>query len=111
MCHVPHHAKVDPSDCTGCHTRVGGDSLTPPAIRQRLQHLAPFDTTRAMKRVSLAPPRDSPRMGKGDVRVDYLPPYRPAALPPDSFPHDRLGKPLAWSAAEGLPASCVGRLQ
>jgi len=48
-CHAPHSAKVDPSDCTGCHeavrARPGGRRLSPPL---------PFDTTKALQQ-SLAP--------------------------------------------------------
>ncbi len=47
LCHEPHHAKVDPSDCAGCHAAVkarrAGKRLNPPL---------PFDTTKALRRVS-----------------------------------------------------------
>jgi hypothetical protein len=82
LCHEPHHAKVDASDCAGCHAAVkerkAGKGLNPPL---------PFDTAAALRRVSLnlpvrhgpffddPPPGDPPRGG---------PP--PAA---DSFPHAR----------------------
>src|SRR5690349_23204458 len=41
-CHVPHAARVDASDCTGCHAQVRkrGGGLRPPM---------PFDTTRALR--------------------------------------------------------------
>jgi len=86
LCHEPHHAKVDPSDCAGCHARVRAKraDLTPPL---------PFDTTKALKgakSVSLAPPGERPPdrpKGKGDARVDFSPAALPAA--PDTFPHDR----------------------
>jgi hypothetical protein len=44
LCHEPHHAKVDPSDCAGCHAAVkqrrGGKGLNPPL---------PFDTAKALR--------------------------------------------------------------
>jgi hypothetical protein len=99
LCHQPHSAKVDPSDCAGCHTavrarraQVGGRRLTPPI---------PFDTTKALRKVSAAPPPVpfGPRKGKGDGPVlgDDPPPLPPEAVPraafvasaPDSFPHNR----------------------
>ena len=47
LCHEPHHAKVDASDCADCHTAVkqrrGGKGLHPPM---------PFDTAKALRRVS-----------------------------------------------------------
>ena len=50
-CHQPHAARVDASDCEGCHEEVrkrGGRNFTPPV---------PFDTTRALQRTH----RDLPR--------------------------------------------------
>ena len=46
-CHVPHQARVDASDCTGCHAnaRSGGNPRPP----------LPFDTTKALRRTSAAP--------------------------------------------------------
>jgi len=83
LCHEPHHAKVDASDCAGCHAAVkerrAGKRLSPPL---------PFDTTQALRRVSWngpaahthGPSADEPSPGggpgEGDVTVD-------------SFPHDR----------------------
>jgi hypothetical protein len=40
-CHVPHSAKVDASDCAGCHLTV--------RERSRLRPPLPFDTTRALR--------------------------------------------------------------
>ncbi len=99
LCHLPHSAKVDPSDCAGCHAAVrerraqlGQRRLTPPL---------PFDTTKALHKVSAAPlpPPLSvpfgPQKGKGDGPFFDDP---PPALPPggglvaaesDTFPHDR----------------------
>ena len=79
LCHVPHHAKVDASDCAGCHAaakqRRHGQGLNPPL---------PFDTTEALKRVSQSrgngpffghpPPGGDPGGGEGTA---------------DSFPHVR----------------------
>jgi hypothetical protein len=107
LCHVPHDARVDASDCAGCHAAVkqrrGGHGLNPPL---------PFDTTAALKRVSrldggpgdvLA--RGSPSPGRGGPSALDDPPWPAALHPPaapappppvvraaaaaDTFPHDR----------------------
>jgi hypothetical protein len=50
MCHAPHRAKVDPSDCQGCHANVRARTpLRPPVA---------FDTAAALRRSRL-PPRDT----------------------------------------------------
>jgi hypothetical protein len=86
LCHEPHHAKVDPSDCAGCHAAVrerrGGQHLTPPL---------PFDTTKALQRVSWAPANHFPR-GHGPFFDDPPSGGDPdggdrAAV--DTFPHAR----------------------
>jgi len=84
LCHQPHQAKVDASDCAGCHAAVkqrrAGRRLSPPL---------PFDTTKALRRISLRPPK-----GKGDGPFFDDPP--PGEAPRggtlaavDTFPHDR----------------------
>ncbi len=83
-CHLPHQARVDASDCAGCHA----------AVRQRAGRLTPplpFDTTAAKRRVSLAPPpRFAPVKGKGDAPfVDDPPALVAPRAPPDTFPHNR----------------------
>jgi len=91
LCHEPHHAKVDASDCAGCHAAVkerkGGKGLNPPL---------PFDTTAALRRVSITPSvtPPEPMHGKGDGPFFDDPP--PGASPrggpslsADSFPHAR----------------------
>ena len=96
-CHEPHAARVDASDCVGCHTKVtsrfGALRLRPPL---------PFDTARALR----PPPsqdiqpegldrgrRGGPAPEEEDVPLrDLPPPVRPAGPPPaaaDSFPHPR----------------------
>ncbi|MEO8032364.1 MAG: cytochrome c3 family protein [Gemmatimonadota bacterium] len=85
LCHDPHAARVDASDCIGCHARVGvrggGTTAVPPM---------PFDTLKALKRTSALPPPQL-RHGKGDAppELDF-----PAALlsrpqVADSFSHAR----------------------
>ncbi len=88
LCHAPHHAKVDPSDCAGCHA----------AVRERLHGRPapplPFDTTKALRRISGIVPHDRLR-GKGDASPPFdeqpLPVSRfpPPGFSPDTFPHDR----------------------
>ncbi len=91
-CHLPHRAKVDASDCTGCHESLQTRRSRGP----RLNLPQPFDTTRALERTSLwepAPDKVKPRPGKGD---GLSPPDplaaeddRLSASPPDSFSHAR----------------------
>jgi len=104
LCHEPHHAKVDASDCAGCHAAVkqrrAGKGLNPPL---------PFDTTAALRRVSgvLSPwpplrhaerrnggEDREPRKGKGDgLFFDDPPPGDPprggSVAVADTFPHER----------------------
>lgn len=85
-CHEPHAARVDPSDCAGCHAAVkarrAGRNLNPPM---------PFDTTAALRRVSLDLHHPFPAKGKGDAPfVDDPPAARAPSVPAvDSFPHPR----------------------
>ena len=78
LCHLPHAAKVDPSDCAGCHEAVrerrAGKHLTPQL---------PFDTTRALRRVSWA--REPP----AEPRTHGPSPDDPSPTARDTFPHDR----------------------
>lgn len=73
-CHLPHQARVDASDCTGCHQAVRD--------RSRLRPPLPFDTTRVRRQVSAAPER--PQKVKGDA-----PPLLDVTAPPDTFSHTR----------------------
>ena len=91
-CHVSHAARVDASDCVGCHIDVRkrqGRRLTPPL---------PFDTTRALRQSSLggAPvPLVEPgrSRGRGDAPLEDDPPGGSRtdafAFPSDTFPHER----------------------
>lgn len=85
-CHPPHGAKVDASDCAGCHAEVRARS------GGRVQPPQPFDTTRALRQISWREVDEPEPRGKGDA---HLPRDAPAtavlapAVPADSFPHDR----------------------
>jgi hypothetical protein len=83
LCHQPHAAKVDASDCSGCHAavnrRTGG----------RLHLPQGFDTTRALRRTSWVPGPSLRLKGKGDAPPFDDPPWQGAAAPLDTFPHDR----------------------
>jgi hypothetical protein len=89
-CHTPHAARVDASDCIGCHNAVrarpNGPRLNPPA---------PFDTLKALRQ-SLGPTPPSlerPSKVKGDAPPLEPDPPPPAARlpsqPSDSFNHTR----------------------
>ncbi len=94
LCHEPHHAKVDPSDCASCHAEVkqrrGGKGMNPPL---------PFDTAAALRRVShltTSPPlrlasRGSPDEDSGHGPFFGGPPAggdpRGGEAAADSFPH------------------------
>jgi hypothetical protein len=87
LCHEPHHAKVDPSDCAGCHAAVKqrrhGQGLTPPL---------PFDTTKALQRVSSTRGMHFQSRGNGPF-FDHPPPGGDPrggeAAAADTFPHAR----------------------
>lgn len=85
LCHQPHAAKVDASDCAGCHAAVKARShgrVNPPQA---------FDTTRALRRISRIRDLDWETKGKGDANPPRAAPIPNAQLPTpiDSFPHDR----------------------
>jgi nitrate/TMAO reductase-like tetraheme cytochrome c subunit len=96
LCHEPHHAKVDPSDCAGCHAAVkqrrAGKRLSPPL---------PFDTVKALQRVSdltPVPPLRIAERGSGGEDSGHGPFFdgpppggdpRGGEAAADSFPHDR----------------------
>ena len=83
-CHQPHAARVDASDCTGCHTEIrrGGGRMRPPL---------PFDTTRALQQsLHLVEPGRS--RGRGDAPPPDTPPgsaISAASSPSDTFSHQR----------------------
>jgi hypothetical protein len=110
LCHNPHAASLDPSDCAGCHAKV--------RTRGKFHPPLPFDTAAAARgHIGLAvPPADLPvparylehgpvanpvieerlddHRGKGDALPAELPAARdsPAGAAPmaqDSFPHNR----------------------
>ena len=84
-CHTPHAARVDASDCAGCHERVRG-TVTGGKVRKPP---LPFDTTKALRSVSVLPDPIGPH-GKGDAPPDEYPPAAFVSVAPaDSFEHAR----------------------
>jgi hypothetical protein len=82
-CHQPHAARVDASDCTGCHTEVrkGGGRIQPPL---------PFDTTEALRQsMRLVEPGRS--RGRGDAPAPDPPrgDLSASSSPADTFSHKR----------------------
>jgi hypothetical protein len=64
-CHVPHQAKLDASDCQGCHATVRAKGKLRPPVR--------FDTTKALGRIDTTPKRPPPPLDDavpGDVILD-----------------------------------------
>jgi hypothetical protein len=81
-CHVPHQAKVDASDCSGCHQLVRARS------NGQRQPPLPFDTTAAKRRASVEPAREL--RGKGDSPPGPepgAPVLVPTSLAADTFSH------------------------
>jgi len=84
-CHTPHAARVDASDCVGCH-----QSAKARAAQRGKNPPLPFDTLKALQRTSgpleIMPP--SPH-GKGDAPIDDPPPGSPtpSGAPPRPFSH------------------------
>jgi hypothetical protein len=84
-CHLPHAARVDASDCVGCHTQVrglspkGGRKLRPPEV---------FDTTRAIRTMSRTGEDEPPQRGKGDAPPGPVS-WSSPSLPPRPFAHAR----------------------
>ena len=85
LCHQPHGAKVDASDCAGCHAAVRDRS------HGRVHPPQAFDTTRALRRVSLIQNAEPEGKGKGDANPPRAAPAPGSRLPApiDSFPHER----------------------
>ncbi len=100
VCHAPHAASADPSNCVGCHNQVRQRGLFKPPL--------PFDTAAVLRKkvatgaaasgYQAEPVRAAVlrrHFGKGDPPLEAWPPVRasPAAptpaAPRDSFPHSR----------------------
>jgi hypothetical protein len=90
LCHSAHAARVDASDCVGCHQRVRDY-----APGQRLFPPLPFDTLDALRQSSSHEPPvvepERPSKGKGDAAPGTDPPKREVstlpAAPSDTFSH------------------------
>jgi hypothetical protein len=107
LCHAPHAARVDASDCTGCHNAIRQRApAEAPGLKPKVPP-PPFDTTKALQS-SVAPPLLE-RLGQGDAPPDAL---LPAAFlhptPADSFSHKR-HKKLACTTCHDV-ASRTNRL-
>lgn len=99
MCHEPHRARVDASDCTGCHQAVIGRPGVPPEVRRRLQRAVPFDTSAAIRRGAAEPApshdvgawlfsRDAPDDDDGAPGgIVYAAPATIPPVPADTFEH------------------------
>ena len=84
-CHTPHAARVDASACVDCHERVRGSATGKAGRKPPL----PFDTTKALRSLSLRPDPIGPH-GKGDAPPDEDPPAAfVSPAPADSFEHAR----------------------
>lgn len=82
-CHQPHTARVDASDCTGCHREV----RSPHKGEERFLPPIPFDTTRALGVRGPPPGADPDPRGKGDAPPPIAPPPHATPSAADSFSH------------------------
>ncbi|MDH5643002.1 MAG: hypothetical protein OEY63_02285, partial [Gemmatimonadota bacterium] len=109
LCHEPHRASIDASNCESCHLRILEEEDISPGVRRRLERSLPFDTTRVLRGVSSRiEPREMPPSFVGEpwsilqhwgagFGLPKVSPYddplrdfpEPRASPPDTFPHDR----------------------
>ena len=71
-CHLPHQAKVDASDCTGCHANARSRGVAKPPM--------PFDTTRALRRTSALPHTPSRLAGHAIIPTTDVTPRRHAPV-------------------------------
>ena len=105
VCHDPHQARVDASDCTACHTSVMQRSDVPRSVRDRLRRVVPFDTSAALRgpigstfddnRTFTGPIRSPPTDGfwgigvmGPDVFLQVSSLLQASIVPADSFQHD-----------------------
>ena len=89
-CHQPHAARVDASDCTGCHTTVrkGGGRSKPPL---------PFDTLKALQQ-SLLPVEPRPDSAAAEVH-SLVDPGRSRGRGDAPFPDEPPGSAITRTAA------------
>ena len=106
-CHEPHSARVDASNCVGCHKWVRYES------KRRLRPPLPFDTTEALRQTSSRGVRPGtlvflPAGWYGAAPPDYVraeyrtPEYRPAQRVPPNHGPPRYGR-LDHSPPEYAP--------
>lgn len=82
LCHLPHQARVDASNCAGCHESVRERTGRRPPL--------PFDTMRVRRGAGVSSRDDpDPVKGKGDAPPPDLFPSLPPAAAADTFSHDR----------------------
>ena len=106
LCHQPHAARVDASDCTGCHQAVSEHPDAPRGVRDRLRRLAPFDTTRALRTGGLTGgPADQVTGGLDDhgATPTARPPDRPTAPYPRASPFSGRAVELFTGFAAAFP--------
>lgn len=94
-CHVPHAARVDASDCEGCHREVAGRTGRRPPL--------PFDTAAAKRRIASASHLDPPAwfLPAGPGQQTGTDQWGMDDGPPEDDPS---GVRLEWPAA-GVPAA------
>jgi nitrate/TMAO reductase-like tetraheme cytochrome c subunit len=91
-CHEPHRARVDASDCVGCHEAVSRREDVPAAVRRRLQRALPFDTGASFTPSSdfLLPPRllrHRPSAANGEIELWSAKIERFPEFTQDTFSH------------------------
>jgi len=106
-CHEPHKARVDASDCVGCHERVRSNP------RSRLRPPVPFDTNRALRQTSSRSPSRplvfTASLGSSARTPTALTLARVGAPPPPGDPPER-GTRVPASASDTFPHARHSRL-
>lgn len=111
LCHVPHRARVDASDCAGCHQSVIERGKASPATVRKLKAALPLDLSRLQRA-----PRDSLSTGAAPSLVSAPPTAAPPSSPlasaslsaeshPSSTPTTPSTSPLSAPLASASPVA------
>ncbi len=94
LCHVPHRARVDPSDCTGCHRAVVAKPGISPEIVRKLKAALPLEVSSAAAR----PP---------EAGAAHTPPVRAPTSEGDAPGESAAAEPLRAELTAAAPARWI----